>query len=365
MWKAIARAMLAAFGVAAIMATAPAARAAETCEEIVACALDTAHGQAPVSICSACGNGADALAKSIKSLLEDPSISSSCSAANGISWITSLLDSGVTEATQKLICAINTQSGTIDSQACNRNCESDCASQVGAPTLPRTPTAEDPITPEEWARFQEAVAESEKAYNGCRLKCGCGYDKLICEEGAQRLATGICDAIGLKGQKKPKLAVGESCEVDDDCGNDACGRQTAAEGAGKVCCASGDAKSYAGYDYCTQMTDGARCWSDAQCNSGLCEGNAGGTARGTCAAARKEVGAACEANKECANDACARESAEDNAPKTCCKSGSYSTYAGYDYCSNMANGTTCWSDAMCASGNCKGNMSGLKKGICR
>ena len=79
---------------------------------------------------------------------------------------------------------------------------------------------------------------------------------------------------------------------------------------------------------------------------------------------RLEVGESCDINFNCKNNNCARESADPGAPKTCCRSGSSGAYAGFDYCYGMPSGTTCWSDAMCSSGNCKGNLSGLLRGKC-
>lgn len=72
----------------------------------------------------------------------------------------------------------------------------------------------------------------------------------------------------------------------------------------------------------------------------------------------------CASNSECSNKACGRITAADHAPLVCCKSGATHLYAGYDYCTQMPSGSICWSDAMCASGSCKNNVGGLKKGVC-
>lgn len=98
-------------------------------------------------------------------------------------------------------------------------------------------------------------------------------------------------------------------------------------------------------------------------NAKACRRNEGGIIKGTCG--KFDVGESCSIDADCKNNACARETAADNAPKTCCSSGKNSRYAGYDYCSEMPNGSTCWSDAMCASKTCKGNLSGLRKGTCK
>lgn len=73
----------------------------------------------------------------------------------------------------------------------------------------------------------------------------------------------------------------------------------------------------------------------------------------------------CESNNNCLNNACGRGTAADNAPKVCCPSGQITNYAGYDYCKQMPSESVCWSDAMCASGTCKGNKYGLQKGKCQ
>ena len=78
-----------------------------------------------------------------------------------------------------------------------------------------------------------------------------------------------------------------------------------------------------------------------------------------------EVGQSCNIDANCKNKNCGRESAKSGAPKICCNSGKSGKWAGFDYCYGMKNGTTCWSDAMCASGNCKGNLYGLRRGICK
>lgn len=79
----------------------------------------------------------------------------------------------------------------------------------------------------------------------------------------------------------------------------------------------------------------------------------------------KAVGERCDENKDCQNNQCGRATADKDAPKVCCRTGSYALpYAGYDYCDHMPNGSTCWSDAQCASGDCSGNLSGMQRGTC-
>ena len=79
----------------------------------------------------------------------------------------------------------------------------------------------------------------------------------------------------------------------------------------------------------------------------------------------KPVGAKCDSDGQCANNTCARESAAKGNTSICCPSGREGMYSGHEYCYGMAPGTTCWSDAMCASGNCKGNALGTRRGHCK
>jgi hypothetical protein len=348
-----------------VLTSAPPAEAGTSCKEIMACALDTGRGFLPKDVCDACDSpdSVGAVLGQFKTALEDPSISSACGSAQSIKWIKDKLSSGVEGPIRTLVCAINPSAGTVDSLTCNESCQVNCGSEITAVVLHFARQRLEGIQVDEAAE-REAMRAAEEAVDQCKLQCGCGLDKLVCEEGAARLAEMACEAMGLDEFEEPKKAVGETCDVDSDCVNDACGRATAAEGAGKICCPSGSAPMYAGYDYCSQMADGSRCWSDAMCASQICAGNAGGTVRGTCTS-KRAAGEACSSNDECANDACGRATAADGTPTTCCASGALRNYGGFDYCASMPSGSVCWSDAMCASGNCKGNMNGLRRGTCR
>ncbi len=117
-------------------------------------------------------------------------------------------------------------------------------------------------------------------------------------------------------------------------------------------------------DFCTQIPDGNPCLSDVMCQSGYCRGDKGGFRTGVCQPMAQQ-GEHCEVDADCGNKACARATAKPGALLSCCASGRTQMYAGFHYCSEMADGSTCWSDAMCKSGNCKGNAGGLKRGTCR
>ncbi len=160
-----------------------------------------------------------------------------------------------------------------------------------------------------------------------------------------------------------ELPENELCESNSNCKSNSCARGTAANNSLKICCPNGKYGTYAGYDYCYGMPDKSICWSDDMCSSGYCRGNNSGLTKGFCG--KLEVGEKCDVDANCKNHHCARESANEEAPKVCCQSGNSGRYAGYDYCYGMKTGTRCWSDAMCVSGNCKGNMGGLKRGNCQ
>ena len=155
---------------------------------------------------------------------------------------------------------------------------------------------------------------------------------------------------------------GEICESNSNCGNRSCGRGTASDNALKICCPTGRHGTFGGFDYCYGMPDKSVCWSDAMCETGYCRGNLGGIQKGVCG--KLEVGDRCDINANCKNNNCARESANDGTPKTCCRSGRSGAFAGFDYCYGMPSGTRCWSDAMCSRGNCKGNLYGAQRGNC-
>jgi hypothetical protein len=201
------------------------------------------------------------------------------------------------------------------------------------------------------------------AHNILGIQWTTGYcvmkDKL--PEGSPCESSFDCSTQYCKGTCKPQKELGEACEEDDECGFLDCGRSTADDGAKLVCCA---AARYGGYDYCTGMAVGATCWADDQCQTGYCQGNGGGTQKGKCQSTSKANKETCTKDRECASDACGRLSADDAHTNLylCCDG--ITTYAGVDYCKNLPVGAMCWSDAMCQTGLCKGNLGGLQRGLC-
>jgi len=162
----------------------------------------------------------------------------------------------------------------------------------------------------------------------------------------------------------------------DECvtGTEACGLPSAGTGEEAVCCPSGEVTRYGPIQtlfelhqrtaYCTEMADGTTCWSDSMCASKYCQGNLGGLQRGTCTSSTKANGETCTKDRECLSDACGRLSADDAHTNLylCCDE--ITTYAGVDYCARLPVNAMCWSDAMCLTGLCKGNMGGLQRGLC-
>lgn len=174
----------------------------------------------------------------------------------------------------------------------------------------------------------------------------------VCSGNAGGTQKGVCSG------NKPNNA---TCDHNDQCASKACGYPHA--GATQhVCCASGKIDTYLGNDYCTQMPNGTACWTDAMCANGVCSGNAGGSQKGVCGG-NSPVNQSCTHNDQCANGACGYPFAGAT-QHVCCASGKLDTYFGNDYCTEMPSGTACWTDAMCASKDCKGNWGGSKKGVC-
>lgn len=190
-------------------------------------------------------------------------------------------------------------------------------------------------------------------------------DESVCWSNAQ-CASGFCrdNGGGFRKGKCGKGAPTDKCGVNGDCANGACGREGAASGTPLTCCKSGKVGTFGGYDYCLEQPDGAQCWSDAQCLTGNCKGNAGGTRKGVCGGTA--VNDSCKSDGDCANKACGRSTAADGAPLVCCPTGKSFRYGGFDYCGDLPASSVCWSDAHCATGlKCAGNLGGLRKGSCQ
>jgi hypothetical protein len=117
------------------------------------------------------------------------------------------------------------------------------------------------------------------------------------------------------------------------------------------------------YNYWTQPRVGMRKHFYKGCPSGYtCSDNNGGTCM---LVQNNPTGAACSGSWDCASRTCALQSASSGAPMVCCPPGLGTDHnRGKSYCKGMPTGSECYSDYMCASGNCKGDMRGLRKGKC-
>lgn len=124
--------------------------------------------------------------------------------------------------------------------------------------------------------------------------------------------------------------VGDSCSLDSECKNDACGRPNA-KTSDLECCASGSVTRYLLKDYCTEMPDGTDCRTDAMCKSdSRCINNK--------CTKLKNYKESCNSqqNAECKSDKCYRTERYGN--YKCCKDTNYCNWydkgcsTGYYYC---------------------------------
>ncbi len=106
-----------------------------------------------------------------------------------------------------------------------------------------------------------------------------------------------------KGLDPFDKGTGKTCSLNINCSNGACGLSTAAEDATKICCTTGTNEIFDGRRYCTGLTSGQSCRSDAMCADGLyCPGGSISTI-GTCIA-QTDLGGACTSDSQCPNGLC-------------------------------------------------------------
>ena len=185
---------------------------------------------------------------------------------------------------------------------------------------------------------------------------------------------GVCKPI----QKK----VGDVCEVDlsgagvighDNCPF-TCGKTTI-DSTNTVCCGANNPSLVSGLTFsgpdadivCSNFPIGQECYhgigdgsdGDTLCESGVCSGE---ERTKYCTPAR-EIGDHCNSNHECPTG-CGRNG-DSSSPLMCCEFGK-KNILGYDYCigNYLPGGAGCRSDDQCQSGNCQGNISGVKDGFC-
>ena len=148
-----------------------------------------------------------------------------------------------------------------------------------------------------------------------------------------------------------------------------CGKTTF-DAENTTCCEEGRTSMNINGDIiCDQLDLGQKCQygnddifgsnNDVLCKSGFCMGDG----KTKYCVPKPEIGDHCNGNRECPNG-CGRNG-DSTAPLVCCEFGT-KNILGYDYCSGnyLPGGAGCRSDDQCQSGNCQGNMNGVKDGFC-
>lgn len=130
-----------------------------------------------------------------------------------------------------------------------------------------------------------------------------------------------------------------------------------------VCSTEATSEQCLSENYNTNIPDGSPCWPECNvCKSGSsCRENSSGV---NICQPKIADGSTCSAGDDCAGGACAYGFAGAT-NQVCCPSHAVDTYDGNQYCTDMAPGTPCWSNAMCGTNAiCSGNDGGLEIGKC-
>jgi hypothetical protein len=155
-------------------------------------------------------------------------------------------------------------------------------------------------------------------------------------------ASGACEHGTCQPGDLPEFA---SCSENTQCQSGKCNH---IRGEGQQCCPPGSevgGHMYGAFYYCTDLPEGKPCWSPDMCASGACE-------NGTCQPKGLPEFAACYENTQCQSGKCNYIRGEG---QQCCPPGSEKgghPYGFYHYCTELPKGKPCWSDDMCASGDC-------------
>jgi len=164
-----------------------------------------------------------------------------------------------------------------------------------------------------------------------------------------------------------KATVGDFCNGDGHCENNACGLAVANASIPEVCCERGETVSayFEGENraFCKYMQTGTYCHSiDEICASGICINQ-------TCADTPLANNAVCTADAHCLSNACGRVDLLADSPKVCCESGASISlvlcnsayhenddcYGGDEVqvCASLPTGAYCDSfGSLCSSGIC-------------
>ena len=196
---------------------------------------------------------------------------------------------------------------------------------------------------------------------GNSLFCGNLPDGTLCGDN-RMCSSGSC----IDGQCSSQLlADGATCTQNSDCESTVCARAEFLESATQsICCPGGEAHSlraswtYSSFFFCGNRPVGTICGSDDVCASKLCIG-------GTCVDEPLMTGETCTKYSDCSGSIiCGRSSFTENAEKQCCTLGQGYfldtpwSYQDDYFCGELADGSICGLDKMCASGHCI-------EGLCR
>ena len=174
---------------------------AGVCEDVLQCTLDTAQNQLPVSVCDSCSGGGLAAYNAIKGLIDNPTITSACGAANEINWLRQAITGGAESALTLTLCQVLGPSEGLD-----RHCDNGCVlSRCGDPLAGTIARILNNLPPD-----PEADKQAKTQFEGCQVTCGCGLNKLVCEEGTKRMASAMCKALAIADQDKAPLSATES-----------------------------------------------------------------------------------------------------------------------------------------------------------
>jgi len=165
------------------------------------------------------------------------------------------------------------------------------------------------------------------------------------EECAVSEANDQCDS----GIETRKANATELCSSNDDCVNNACGRNGDDISQSSFCCESGQTIVSSGTAFCTGQPDGSHCSTDGQCASLYCKQTGGLFDNGVCTSLAR-VGFECSLNQDCFNGVCGCRSHDNCETKVCCPNGKS------DGCclevQNLRRGEFCLDNDNCRNGVC-------------
>ena len=154
-----------------------------------------------------------------------------------------------------------------------------------------------------------------------------------------------CDS----GIETRKANATELCSSNDDCVNNACGRNGDGISQSSFCCESGQTIDLSGTAFCTGQLDGSHCSTDGQCASLYCKQTGGLFDNGVCTSLAR-VGFECSLSQDCFNGVCGCRSHDNCDTKVCCPNG-----MSEGCClevQNLRRGEFCLDNDNCRNGVC-------------